>query len=203
MKNVTVLFVLLSIAQFTYSQTSSTMDLPYREIPDGYSETYTAGTVTARMLDGLGFRFYWATDGLRPEDLSFKPNDEARTSEQTVGHILGLVRVINNSVNQRATVNGTEYPELDFQGKRKETLQLIKEAADILRNSSAADFENYKIIFKNDDGQSEFPFWNQLNGPIADALWHIGQVISFRRSSGNPFASGTDKPNVFTGKVRN
>lgn len=203
MKKVTLLFVLLSLAQITYSQTPSTMNLPYREIPDGYSETYTAGTVAARMLDGLGFRFYWATDDLRPEDLSFRPNDEARTTEHTIDHILGLVRVINNSVNQRPNINGTAYPEQDFQGKRKETLELIQEAADILRNSSAADFENYKIIFKNDDGQSEFPFWNQLNGPIADALWHIGQVVSFRRSSGNPFASGDDKPGVFTGKVRN
>ena len=203
MKKVTFIFVLLSLAQITYSQTSTAMNLPYREIPDAYSETYTAGTVAARLLDGLGFRFYWATDRLRPEDLSFRPNDEARTTAHTIDHILGLVRVINNAVNQRPNIGGTKYPELDFQDKRKETLTLIQEAADILRNSSAADFENYKIIFKNDKGQSEFPFWNQLNGPIADALWHIGQVVSFRRSSGNPFASGADKPSVFTGKVRN
>lgn len=38
-----------------------------------------------------------------------------------------------------------------------------------------------------------------LNGPIADALWHVGQVVSFRRSSGNPFNS---KVSVFSGKVR-
>ena len=36
-------------------------------------------------------------------------------------------------------------------------------------------------------------------GPIADALWHVGQVVTFRRSSGNPFNS---KASVFTGKVR-
>lgn len=186
-----------------YSQTSENTNLPYREIPDGYSETYTAGTISARMLDGLGFRFYWATDGLRAEDLSFKPNEEARTTEHTIDHILSLVRVIHNSVNQKPNINRTKYPELDFQGKRKETLELIKQAAEILRNSSKTDFENYTIIFKNDNGQSEFPFWNQLNGPIADALWHVGQVVSFRRSSGNPFASGADKPNVFMGKLSN
>lgn len=177
------------------------MELPYREIPDEYSETYTAGTVTARMLDGLGFRFYWATDGLRPEDLSFKPNDEARSSEETIDHILGLVRVLHNSVHQKPNLAGAEYPELDFDRKRKKTLELIEETAEILRTSSASDFENYSIIFKNDKGQSEFPFWNQFNGPIADALWHVGQVVSFRRSSGNSFASGPEKPNVFTGKA--
>lgn len=203
MKKIALLLSLFSLVQITYAQTATTMDVPYREIPDGYSETYTAGTVAARMLDGLGFRYYWATDGLRPQDLGFKPNEEARTSEQTIDHILGLVRVIHNSVKQKPNIGGTAYPELDFQGKRKQTLDLIKEAAEILRTSSPSDFENYKIIFQNDNGQSEFPFWNQLNGPIADALWHVGQVVSFRRSSGNPFASGTDKPSVFTGKVRN
>lgn len=179
------------------------MELPYREIPDGYSKIYTAGNVAARMLDGLGFRFYWATDSLRAEDLIFKPNEEARTTQQTIDHILELVRVIHNSVNIKPNINGAKYPELDFKGKRKETLKLIKEAAEILRNSSETDLEKYDIIFKNDKGETKLPFWNNLNGPIADALWHVGQVVSFRRSSGNPFASEKEKPSVLTGKVRN
>ena len=43
-----------------------------------------------------------------------------------------------------------------------------------------------------------FPFWNHLNGPIADALWHSGQIVSNRRASGNPLNS---KVNVFIGKT--
>ena len=46
-----------------------TSKLPYYEIPD-YPETYTAGSVAARMLDGLGFRYYWATEGLNEDDLN-------------------------------------------------------------------------------------------------------------------------------------
>ncbi len=34
-----------------------------------------------------------------------------------------------------------------------------------------------------------------LNGPISDALTHVGQVNSFRRLSGNPVYGA----NVFTG----
>jgi hypothetical protein len=55
-----------------------------------------------------------------------------------------------------------------------------------------------KVIFKSDTGTREFPFWNILNGPVDDALWHVGQVITFRRSSGNPY---NNKASVFTGKV--
>jgi len=43
------------------------------------------------------------------------------------------------------------------------------------------------------------PFFNIINGPIADAIWHTGQVASFRRSSGNPISS---KLNHFKGTVK-
>ena len=69
--------------------------LPYYQIPD-YPAEFTANTVAARMIDGLGFRYYWATEGLREEDLSFRPNEGARTSEETLAHILGLTNVIAN-----------------------------------------------------------------------------------------------------------
>ncbi len=35
------------------------------------------------------------------------------------------------------------------------------------------------------------------SGPIADALWHTGQIVSFRRSSGNPIPKGV---NMLTGE---
>ena len=50
-----------------------------------------------------------------------------------------------------------------------------------------------------DEEKVEFPFWNQLNGPIEDAVWHSGQIVAFRRASGNPISK---KISVFTGKVR-
>ena len=43
-----------------------------------------------------------------------------------------------------------------------------------------------------------FAFWNQLNGPISDAIWHSGQVVMNRRASGNPLRKGV---NVFLGKT--
>ena len=166
-------------------------ELPYYELPE-YSETYTAGTVAARMVDGLGFRYYWATEGLRDEDLTYKPSEEARSTGETIDHIYGLTRVIVNSTLKKPNER-VEEPKMTFAVKRKKTLENIKTAADILRASK--DISGFKIIF----GENEFPFWNQLNGPIADAIWHCGQVISFRRSSGNPYNS---KASVFSGKVR-
>jgi hypothetical protein len=175
-----------------YSQKVMDENLPYYEIPD-YPESFTAGTISARMLDGLGFRYYWATEGLRQEDLNFRPSDDARTSGETIDHIFGLSKMIVNATLKKA--NGTDevLSEMTFVQKRQKTLENIKIAADILRTSK--DVSEYKLIF----GEREIPFWNSINGPIEDAVWHCGQVVLLRRSSGNPYNS---KASVFSGKVR-
>ena len=172
--------------------------LPYYEIPH-YPEKYTPETVVIRMIDGIGFRFYWATEGLRPQDLEFKPSPEARTSEETIDHILGLSYVILNAIQKKVnTKSGEETSPLTFEMKRRLTLENLKTASDLLKNSKGS-LEDYKIIFKNGDKTTEYPFWNLINGPIEDAVWHVGQIVSFRRSSGNPFNS---KASVLTGKLR-
>ncbi len=185
------MFALLITFQLQ-SQTDMKTKLPYYEIPD-YPETYTAGSVAARMLDGLGFRYYWATEGLTENDLNFKPSEDARTSGETIEHIYGLSKVIVNATLKKSNDGGNNVSEFTFEEKRKQTLENIKTAADILRHSE--DVSQFKLIF----GAREFPFWNNLNGPIEDAVWHCGQIVSFRRSSGNPYNS---KASVFTGKVR-
>lgn len=170
--------------------------LPYKTIPN-YPEKYTPESVIARMIDGVGFRFYWATEGLRKEDLAYKPSPEARTSEQTIDHILGLSNIIINSFTKTVnTQSGEEISSLSFEIKRKKVLENLKKASDMLRSGSIS-LEDSKILFKRKDKTLEFPFWNQINGPISDALWHIGQVVTFRRSSGNPFNAKVD---VFMGK---
>ena len=169
--------------------------LPYAELHEA-SSTYTAGTVAARMVDGLGYRYYWASEGLRSEDLSYKPSAEARTTDETIDHILGLSTVILNSALHKVN-EGNDFSELSFTEKRELTLVNLKTAADIFRKSEG--LNQFTVVFKGSKGNSEYPFWNQINGPIADAIWHCGQLVSFRRASGNPFNS---KASMFMGKLR-
>ena len=172
-----------------------TMNLPYYEIPEA-PESYTAASVAARMIDGLGFRYYWATDSLREVDLNYKPSDDGRTTGGTVDHLFRLSRTIYNTVhgipNQKV-----EDEEMTFDEKRKRTLEMLFATSNILRANP--DLNDLNIIFLQGEDRSEFPFWNLINGPIEDALWHCGQIVSFRRSSGNPYNS---KASLFTGKVR-
>jgi hypothetical protein len=196
----TITFVVFSSMSLSiYASNLAMMDtLPYREIPN-YPEKYTPETVVIRMIEGLGFRYYWATEGLTAKDLTFKPSDKARTSEETIDHILGLSNIILNAMLKK--VNGTSGEEtsvLKFEDKRRITLQNLKKASDLLQNNKGS-LDEYKIMFKNGDKTTEYPFWNLINGPIEDAIWHVGQLITFRRSSGNPFNA---KASVLTGKLR-
>jgi hypothetical protein len=191
MKPFTLLFF-ITISTTLLAQNISEERLPYYEIPE-YSETFTAGTVAARMVDALGFRFYWASEGLTEKDLAYTSHDSARTTGETIKHIYDLSKTIVNSTLKKANVRGQEEPEMSYEELRKQILINLKTAADILRESD--DISQFKIIF----GEREIPFWNQINGPIADAIWHCGQIASYRRASGNAISS---KVNHFSGTVK-
>ncbi len=189
-------FFLLCLSFLSISMYSQNIDLPYHEIPQ-YPETYTAGSVVSRLIDGLGFRYYWATEGLVKDDLMYKPSDKARSTEETIQHIHGLSIFILNIATKTPIDTNVKEPKLPYAEARKKTLENFKKASEILMKSN--NLEEYKIIFKNNENTSEFPFWNSINGPIADAIWHAGQIVLMRRASGNPFNS---KVSVFTGTVR-
>lgn len=183
MKKITLLFALM-LTLVTMAQNEE--KLPYYEIPEN-PDIYTAGAVAARMVDALGFRYYWATEGLKAEDLAFKASESGRTSAETINHIFGLTNFILGNISTNK--NRSEQKELTFTEKRKQTLLNIKETSDILKHmDDLSKFDN-----------DRFPFWNIINGPISDALWHCGQIVMLRRASGNPFNS---KVSVFTGKLR-
>jgi len=200
MKNLRVLIILIAV--FLCYQTPSLMaqeaSLPYAEIPAA-PKKYNACTVAARMIDGLGFRYYWATEGLRAEDLAYKPSESARTADATLDHIYGLVSVVVNSVKGVPSIRPMTGMPTTYEEKRRWTLLALKEASDILRNSKPRKMKDFKVIFQRGDNKTEYPFWNQLNGPIADAIWHVGQMVSFRRASGNPL---NPKVSVFSGRLR-
>lgn len=187
--------ILLIVLSMTFQSNAQENPLPYHQIPD-YPAEYTASNVAARMVDGLGFRYYWATKDLRKEDLAYKPSEEARTTRQTLDHIYGLTRTIMHAPQSK--INSSPQEELSFEELRKSTLENIALASKLLKEGKEGDIDGYKIIFKRGDNTTEYPFWNMINGPIADAIYHVGQVVAFRRASGNPIQKGV---RMLTGKA--
>ncbi len=170
----------------------------FRKIPE-YPENYTATTVMARMIDGLGFRYYWATEGLSKSDLNYLPSENARTCGETLDHIYDLSALIWE-VAQQKTID-RDRPKstgLTFEQKRNKTLYFLKEARNLIIKMEPEALEKIELTFQSGDATSSFPLWHLINGPITDAIWHVGQVVTFRRTTDNPFNS---KVSVFHGKL--
>ncbi len=156
------------------------MDL-FDEVPD-YPHEISGATILVRLLDGLGFRFRWSTEGLDEDDFSFRPAPDCMSIEELVKHIWGLVNWVYISMMNKSYKRAE-----DVNLVRKAILEMIFALRGALLSMDDEDLEAVRIDNR--------PFWHIVNGPIADALTHVGQINSFRRLAGNP----TPKANVFVG----
>lgn len=188
---VQIVFILILNIMLVKAQETK---LPYHSIPE-YPEKITEGAILQRTIDGLGFRYYWATEGLEEKDLGFKATENSRSSFQTLEHLYSLSEVILNAFEQLPNLK-SEKVEMSYIELRSSTLNNFHKASQILRKTE--NVEDFKIIFDQNGQVSTFPLWNLINGPIEDAIWHCGQVVSMRRASGNPI---NPKVNVFLGKL--
>jgi hypothetical protein len=171
---------------------------PLNEIPAA-PENAVAGNVIARMVQGLGYRYYWASKDLRIEDLSYRPSKEGASTFETLEHIYGLAEVIRNAATSSPTIRPLKSPPKDYIVLREKTLEYLEQANALYLNKTAAEVDQMQVIFQRANKLYDYPVWNLLNGPLADAIYHTGQLVSFRRTSGNPLQQGV---NVFIGKTK-
>ncbi|MEN8908100.1 MAG: hypothetical protein ABF289_19275 [Clostridiales bacterium] len=150
---------------------------------ESYPKSFTASNIIVRMIDGLGFRFYWTTHGLRKKDYEFSPAEGRWSISETVRHIRDLVNWISISFE------GKNWPKPENDKKiREDTLKIMQQLRNLFENSSNEDLDNYRI--------RGMKVWNIINGPLADALEHTGQIEMLRRINGNP----PENFNYFLGK---
>jgi hypothetical protein len=147
-------------------------------------------------MDGLGFRYYWATDGLTEQDLAYRPSDSGRSMIESLGHIYNIVTMVKNTFTGEVFEMPEKDPGLEFAELRRATLECIREVSDQLKESSGKELEGRMARFRIGGQEHAFPFWNTINGTMSDALNHVGQIVSFRRTVGNPIDPAV---NVFLG----
>lgn len=196
MRYLIILFFLINVTAM--AQKKQIQELPFKSIPEA-SKNYESGNIVVRMIEGLGYRYYWATDGLQAGDLDYKPSDSGQSTKETLKHIHGLADVLKNVSLNLPSIRPTPNQSEDFVELRKQTLNYLEEATVNFKNKTPKELAELKVIFEREGKQSSFPFWNMINGPLADAIYHTGQVVSYRRSSGNPLSKGV---NVFMGKTK-
>ena len=180
---------------FSFNFSLMAQDLPFSSIPEP-PQDYSAANSVKRMIEGLGFRYYWATEDLKASDLNYRPSEEARNTLETIQHIYGLSTTILNAAKNQVSLRPAPKPTSNLKELRVATLDNLEKTAALFDQYADKELEELNIIFERGGRQSKFPLWNLINGPIADALYHTGQLVSFRRASGNPIAKGV---NVFLG----
>ena len=163
--------------------------LPYQILPDP-PEKMNATNLMIRFLDSLGFRYRWATEGLREEEMDFKACDTSMSLRELLYHIHGLVSVTN------AFITGDEREKIEqtsLHVRRRKTLDLIvKTRADLLElDDTYLEERRFMVPWAG----KEYPIWFLINGPLSDAFTHVGQITSWRRINENPIPGA----NVFYG----
>jgi hypothetical protein len=130
-------------------------------------------------VDGLGFRYRWATDGLREEDYLFQPSSDSMTMRELLKHIFRLVSRSYESLSGEMENFRDSYTLEDI---RKLTLDKISKIRVILE-----DMEDEQLACCTITSRGKmYPLWNIIHGPLCDAITHVGQVNSWRRLNGNP-----------------
>ena len=186
---------IILILFLTMNAMNSQEKLPFYEITDIPNEINSTNLMV-RMIEGLGFRYHWATENITEKDLKYRPSKDAMSNYETIEHIYDLSNTIYNSSKSLPNIRSQKKTSMDFISLRKETLNNLKLTHEVFTSFNDEDLKNVKIIFQGNSGNYEFPIWNLINGPISDAIYHTGQLVSFRRTSGNPIPKGV---NVFLG----
>ena len=188
------IIILLFIPLVSFGQIDKQeFSLTFSDISE-YPTEFSQANIVSRMIEGLGYRYYWASKSLSETDLEYKSSEDARSTLEIIKHIYSLTNMISSSFkNQQYEFSDVNYSYKELREKTLLNLEYIHEQLKL-----NPDFSKLKIRFERGGNIMEFPFWNQINGPISDALWHCGQVVMNRRASGNPLQSGV---NVFIGKT--
>ena len=165
--------------------------LPYQSIKQESTERTMTNTL-ARLIDGMGFRYRWATEELTDNEIYFRPVESSMNMYEVLTHIYEIT-AWNNRVFGGVTKYDTK-PE-NFEELRERTLNYCLELSNSLKKME--DIELANLSLEGGKRTGEELYFHMISGPIADGLTHIGQITSWRRIAGNPQVPGV---NLFEGK---
>jgi len=162
-----ILSLILLYYGSTYSQ-KNIDKLPYRKIPK-YSEDINYGFVMSRIIDELGYTYYWASEGLNKED--YVNEHGSKNILYALLENIDQVSYIIASLALNDPISGNIYVEKSLNELREKTLFNLKNTSN-------------KLYLTEDT--ANLPLWGILSKPISDVKWYIDQIISYRRKNGIP-----------------
>jgi len=137
----------------------------------------------ARLLEGLGFRLRWACDGLSEADCAAEPVEGSWSIGEQLAHLTALIRW-----GRKALEDGTAGWSGNVESNRHplayvEILEDLDVTVGLLRSDPGA---LSRAVLTAGSPDHTFPSGYLVNGPWADALHHVGQIVLLRKMLGNP-----------------
>jgi hypothetical protein len=126
--------------------------------------------ILRRFVQALGFRLRWAADGLDDDIATFEAGNGSMSVGALMAHIAALADTIVRMLGGESVKRP---PDAGF-------TELVAYALD--RLAAADDW----LAAHPDDLDSVDMLAQLCNGPVADALTHVGQLVSWRRLAGSP-----------------
>ena len=114
-------------------------------------DQYTAGTVLGRYMNGLGFRYRWATEGLSNQDMDYRICESGRSIKETLAHILNIVTMVECAFTGETYEMPEKEVTLGLAELRRATLDRIERISDQLKGSTASDNCPGRAIADNQD----------------------------------------------------
>jgi hypothetical protein len=146
--------------------------VPFYRIPDAPASV-NAAAILGRLVDAVGFRFRWAVEGMIDADLAYRPAPDCMTHAELILHIHDL---LVSTAGNAGLSPGAPLAENSPCG------EMVSAVLDLCSRLSVG----YKSMSESELSACTPKLWNMINGPVADALTHIGQILSWRRLAGAP-----------------
>lgn len=136
-------------------------------------ERCSASGVLQRLVDTIGYRFRRALVGIEDEQLGWRPQVDVQSIDELIDHIGELIEATLAALERRERRRAVWDPF--------EIFDLLMRLHQVLDDY---DDEDLALIDFSVAG-----LWTLINGPLADALTHIGQINMLKR------LQGIDSPN--------
>lgn len=153
------------------------MSIEYHKPADQFS----GAAVIARLVDTIKVRYQIATEGLSENNKTFRATPESMSMLELQKHVLLLLlwssKCVEAPIDKKAKAESFE----DFQRDIISTCNLLRNH---LLTLSDEQLSKVTIYLKRED--THYPIWYLVNGPLSDAIHHIGQIVTWRRIDGNP-----------------
>lgn len=141
----------------------------------------SGASILARLVDTIKVRYQIATEGLTDSNKTYRATPESMSMLELQKHILLLLKWVSVSVE---APKEKKHKAENFEDFKSDIIAYCDILRDHLLTLNDDQLSKLTIYLKRED--THYPIWFIVNGPLSDAIHHIGQMVSWRRIDGNP-----------------